>query len=237
MGLTPYHTLMETNILKIIYRVCPHISTYGDPPIYKNDKFGMVKATLSSLRSAVSDIKTDWTFICDSCPGEWLKYFRDIFPHSDILIENTGNIGTYLKQVELASEVDGPVLLQEDDYIYRKMIGKSLLDAIHTFDFVSPYDHLDHYMREDLKTKRYELRLVGDQHWRTVESNTLTFASTGKVIRKNYETLTGYGIVDEDMWKALGRKDIKLWTPIPSMATHLASRFISPSVDWNLSSL
>ncbi|MCE8424422.1 MAG: hypothetical protein J5U17_01415 [Candidatus Methanoperedens sp.] len=105
----------------------------------------------------------------------------------------------------------------------------------------------------------YKSKLIFEKrHWRNVSSTCCTFLTTKSLLNKTsqyfklYPKLSDYG-----MWLTLTRlrmmhfdrlmtlkmytfsskyllfgKSFKLWSPIPSIATHMANSYFSPGVDW-----
>ena len=101
--------------------------------------------------------------------------------------------------------------------------------------------------------------VLKSRHWRTVSSTTMTFLTKKSVLRKAVNYLRLYSSIgDYRMWLVLtkirrtnlnlrqtlhlyalagGRlligKPFKLWSPMPSLATHMVELYTAPCVDWN----
>lgn len=133
----------------------------------------------------------------------------------------------------------------ENDYIFNLIDWAAvILDLFNNYIndnyYVSLYDHLDKYtftqdtnnhwgMYKDLKSK---IILSSFCHWREVPNITSSWIMTKKIFDRDWEQLS-MGISDNtgcDIW---GRKyGTKFLTPLPSLATHSESYFISPFVNW-----
>lgn len=217
--------------MKVIYRIAPNKPLKS--PFSKDDKFTLVKTCLKSFVKAFEDIKPDITFILDNCP-EYEDFIKRNVPFNKKFINtDLGNFGTYSKQIEIASETDDFVLFQEDDYLYLPKIGTKFMKALEKFDFITPQDEYLYYFGEPRHIGKYEITVVGDHHWREVNSTTLTFAGHGKLFKENKDTLLAFGTGDYPMWQAIRERGYKLWCPIPTFATHLVEGILSPAVDWN----
>lgn len=162
-----------------------------------------------------------------------------------------GGMGNLSKVSEYISSKnhndDDIVLLLEDDYLFRNGGFKKWVQACHEIDgFVSPFDHPDRYYRKDDQFwKKAEIILACNMHFRTSESTTsvvggksLYFRKTA-VLRKIPRFHVWFFWPERVFGKELPSIDrvfyrrayfwlrIRLYSPIPGLATHL-SRFIPP---------
>lgn len=217
--------------MKIYLRVCPFVN--GKSPLHKDDKLAMFGKTLSSVVRGFRDIKPEIIFVLDSCPVEYERLVKDIpFKSSIVRGEKMGNLGSFRKQLELASKADDCVLLLEDDYIFLPDVGKKLLAAMESFDFVTPYDHPDLYWNEPRHIGEYEIKVVGGHHWREVRSTTLTFGCHSSKLKEHMDTIIEHEIWDYPMWQEIRANGSRLWGPIPSLATHLVEDLLAPVINW-----
>lgn len=95
-------------------------------------------------------------------------------------------------------------------------------------------------------------------HWRTVSSTTCTFLTTKKVLRKTAKYLNLYPLLgDYGMWLSITKKRrvhfhvsktilmyalalrqmvigkaYRLWSPMPSIATHMVDSHLAPGTEW-----
>lgn len=217
--------------MRVIYRMCGIPST-NPSPIYQDDKFKLNKLCLDSFTHAFSDIDLDVTFLLDHCGEQYRSLFENLPFEFNVEESTLGINGTMLRAYALAAQADDYVLLQECDYLYRGVVGKTYLEALSELDIVSPYDHLNFYLDQSIHSPVCEIALVGNHHYRTTERNTMTWATSADVIRENYDTLVKYGYLDDDVWRELAYAGHTLWVPIPSFATHMVKDYLAPSINW-----
>jgi hypothetical protein len=157
----------------------------------------------------------------------------------------------------------------EDDYLHRRGAHGILLEAFEDLnaDYVTLYDHPDKY--QSFKDTRYEwghgmvdieedgirkpgvIYNVGKQdtiyvskstHWRTVDSTTMTWATTAKNVKEDFEDLwqlhEGKSLpMGGITFKMLAEKGKKLYSPITAYSTHAEEKWMSYFVDWKKESL
>jgi hypothetical protein len=141
-----------------------------------------------------------------------------------------GNFATYLKLLTIGKDLNEPMMLVEDDYYFLPQAGSRIAKALLECQFITPYDHPMYYIEEKHKYPR-EIKVIGDQHWGTIIDTTLTFGvQSGQLIKDNWDIFTGHSVWDEHIWKEL--RQYKLWSPIPSLATHMETEFLSPVIKW-----
>jgi len=217
----------------IVYRLCPEGNPLKKRPIWP--KMDLVTTCFKSVMEAFKGTQTTFHFILDkatpelialvkSCPFQYvIEPFRE--PSWEI-----GNEVTYFRQLDIASETTDKVLLLEDDYYFLQDTGKTLINALDELDFVTPYDHPGYYT-EHKHDYLKEVRLVGDYHFMKIIDTTLTFgARSGKLIKDNLAEFKSNSVWDEKIWKKLA--NYGLWCPIPSLATHMETDYLAPSIKW-----
>lgn len=214
--------------MRVLYKIAPNVNKKS--PIFTEDKFSLVKFCLTSFLEAFrgEDIKIH--FILDNCPPEYEELVK---PYAYSIIRTSiGNPGIFRKQVEIASSIDDYVLFQEDDYYWLPNTGYKLIEAVKTLEFVTPQDEYLYYFNEPRHLGKFEIRVIGDHHWREVNSTTLTFATHGRLIKENEDIIYKHEIWDYPMWQEIRGAGYRLWGPIPTLATHLVKDQLSPCVDW-----
>lgn len=213
--------------MKIFIRACATLS--NKPPAVNWNKYTMLKNCYDSLRKAAG-IDPEIYLISDRLPEQWInQIFDDV--KQVIEVPQSGNEQSFRCQVDTAAKFDGPILLLEDDYYWRPDTIKHLENAVKVLPFVSPYDHPGHYLEERFD-KTYETTLIEGMVYRKAPSNTLTFATTGEILRRHIETIHAHGISDHNMFQALNATGDHLWNPTHSFATHLVGGLLAPNVDW-----
>jgi DNA-directed RNA polymerase subunit N (RpoN/RPB10) len=228
--------------MTVYYRMSPKNSVHeARRPRFAFDKIGLARYCLRSFVEAFKEVKPKMTFILDNCGKEWDEMLELCPFDYDVLHidreDHTPPKGydhtAYYKQLDLAKDVHDYVLFQEDDYVYLPGSGKKLLEALKVLEFVSPYDHLEFYTRNlEFHKPPFDIRLVGDHHWRTIDFCTMTWGCHSDRLLDYWDALHLHGCWDKDTWSEMGKRGAKLWTPIPSLATHMHKDFLSPGIDW-----
>ncbi len=217
----------------VLYRISPYKN--GKSPVFTNNKHSLVNFCLTSFFRSFKHIKPKTIFILDSCPKKYLQLIRTKCPfdYETLTFQNLGNIGTFYTQLAIAQQLPAKtkVYFAEDDYYYLPEAGEQIVQALNVFDFVTLYDHREHYNTPWVDNK-YHITINKNHHWRTCVSACLTFGTTVGMIQKNYNTFIKYGTFDHPMWLELIEKGHSLYSPIPSLATHLVRNMLAPTVEW-----
>lgn len=216
----------------VYYRMCGIPST-NPSPILQEDKFELNKLCLESFLKAFKDVDIEVVYILDHC-DERYKVFLNLADSrkKEVIETNIGINDTCLLQYQLAREQDDDILFQECDYIYRPDTGKDLVAGVEELGLVSPYDHPNFYRDRELHSPTTNLTLVNNTHWRSSERNTMTFAVRNDIFKQNYDIFRKHGYLDGQVWYDLLDNGQSLFTPIPSLATHMVADYMAPSVDW-----
>lgn len=210
--------------ITVVYRLCDIPST-NPPPIYKNDKRRLNELCLRKFIEAFDGVDYQIHYLCDHTDNydELLKITPVPYKTE---YSNEGINYTYMRSLELGLEYETDMLFQECDYYYLRGTGQSVVNAIHKFGFMSPYDHPDKYPGDA------KMRLFDGRHWRSAISTTMTYGVRKDKLKEHYETLTRHGYLDHQMWVELGARGETLWTPIPTIATHMVEDYLAPNIDW-----
>jgi len=215
------------------------IPSTNPSPYFQKDKFKLNELCLRSFCSGYESVPNLMNlsvyFILDHCDKEYEKMIDGICQF-DKTIQHT-NLGinnTCLLQYDLAMQSNSDVFLfQECDYIYQPQSGLKLLEGVKKLSLVSPYDHRNFYIDKTIHSDECKIKLINDQHWRSVERNTMTFAMTNKALRDNFGILKKHGYIDNQVWHDMRANGYTLYVPIPSIATHMVKDFMAPGVDWD----
>lgn len=219
--------------MKVYYRLTDIKATNPSPYLQEN-KFRLNELCLESFVGAFKEVEPEMVFICDYCDSRYRDLINGVVPFKhEIIFTELGINGTCLKQYELAKQDKGIIFFNECDYLWLPSSGQIIVEAIKKLGIVSPYDNRNFYIDRTLHSKTCTLELIEDYHFRSVERNTMTFGLTAEIFKKNYETFYKYGYLDSDVWYDLAGEGQKLWTPIPSVATHCVTDFMAPGVNWN----
>ena len=187
--------------------------------------------------NAFKDVNPEVVFIADYCGEREEEMIKQLIPFKYSFIPTALGINdTCLLQYEMAFKQTEhqEILFLECDYIWNDIpyIGEKFVEGIRQLGLVSPYDHLNFYIDQKLHSSVCEIKLVGSQHWRSTERNTMTFGVRSGVFKENYEIFKKYGYLDADVWYELLDQSWPLYVPIPSMATHMVKDWLAPSVQW-----
>lgn len=220
--------------INVFYRICPYQSSRSVFP--DGDKLTQTKICLASFWEAFRNVTRKITFILDSCPPEYKKEIDKIIDCKKTYYEgeNMGNLGSYMKQIELALKLNDKekVYFAEDDYLYVPKAGEKLQSALDVCDFVTLYDHPDYYHAPHLTDDHINIYYFGQQ-WISRMSTCLTFGTRAGYIKKKRKVLEKYGVSDFAMWCEL-TEEYDLFSPVPSLATHAVVGLLAPNIDWQI---
>lgn len=210
--------------MNIIYRISP-FKQNNPSPIYSDDKWKLVEFSHNSFLKAKKDEPV--TYMLDRCE-QWNDYFSKYGKVINYQGEDT--LYSVLEMFKYAKDLNGKILMVEDDYLWREDSIKHLWRGLDAFALVSPYDHPAHYTEKKFYDFKFKLQLVDNLVWRNSPSNTHTFGTTGEYIREHWSSF-GREMFDAPFFESLPHQ---VWNPIPSLATHLVSSWLAPIIDWGL---
>jgi len=217
--------------LSVIYRLTDITSTNASP-IYWDNKFRLNEICLRSFVEAFKDVNPHVYMIIDRSPDFYSSFVKQIVPFSmDIEFTNSGVRENAVHQYDYLKDDDVYYFL-ECDYLHLPGSGQKMMNAVKYCDFLSPYDHPDKY-KEGMIPPNIEYQTILNQKWRTTDSTTSTFMARGEMVKKELDLFRSYGWDDHKRWLDLGSKGYKLWTPLPSLATHMVEAYMAPNIDWN----
>lgn len=218
--------------MRVIYRITEIPSTNPSP--WGKDKLELNKVCLRSFVRAFHEVNPEMYFLADYCSGETDKMISKIVPFPyEIEHTEVGINATMVKSYEIAEKLNDYVLFQECDYLYRPLIGAGYLNALKVLKLISPYDHLNFYLDNNIHSSQCHIELVGGQHFRTTERNTMTWATHSSVVRDNSAMLKRHGYLDDKVWEDFMVAGCVLWVPILSWSTHCVKDYLAPGVRWN----
>jgi len=164
---------------------------------------------------------------------------------NNLVIENNmkSTMASIKKSFEVASTGDGDLIyFVEDDYLHKK---DSILEMLFTYEkisticqneiFLCPVDYPYLYM----PTKKSEIFLGHNTHWRTVDESLLTFMTSKKMLNKYMKELNDMALTEHTPFETplhdIYKNELCL-SPLPSLALHCTnvnSVFgLSPNMDW-----
>jgi len=225
----------------VYYRLSSKGSKHeNERPIYANDKKALVEFCLKSFVKAFSTIKPEIVFLFDEVPDDWIEMMERTVPFKmdAVRLDDASQASSYFTQLNKARKVKNHeiVYFQEDDYFYipNHRVGEKIITAISKLGFVSPYDHLEFYKMPDYHPSGpYEIMLINNHHFRTERFNTMTWGTTTKLLNEYFDTLMIHGYLDKPTWAEMRKAGAKIWSPIPSLSTHMHNHWLAPGIEWS----
>ena len=124
--------------------------------------------------------------------------------------------------------------IAEDDHMYVPHAFKFLQGAINTIGSNAVFSCFEHGRRyevtDDITKGDEQIIISKDCHWRTSESTTASFCIDKNILEK-YETFIT-SLADREIFRELYRNGVRLWTPIPSLSTHMINSDMAHFVNW-----
>lgn len=146
----------------------------------------------------------------------------------------------------IKTEDDDIYYFLENDYLHVHYWVDHLKGIFENADkmmhYVSLYDHNDKYVMHnysDLLSRIVTVKNkhlngnVSDQHWRSTPSTCGSFAVNKQLFEADYDIQTTF---DGDHGKFLylnKERERGVWSPIPSLSTHMVDYLLAPVIDWN----
>ena len=199
--------------MAVCWRTYPGVSK--TPAFFADNKYKLAQLSFQSFLKCVEGLRVKWFIILDGCPREFEDIFAKHVSPGDLEIIHTDKIGnqaTFNKQIEILLEQTAAELVYfaEDDYLYRPCVFGKMIDFMNDrrqqVDFITPYDHLDHY-EHPIHAKKHDETMIGDVKWKTIVSTCLTFLTTKRVLKETRGVFDTYcrGNTDVALWVALTR--------------------------------
>lgn len=187
------------------------------------------------------------TLYADNVKDSTYEYLNSLGV-SVVRTKNANNAVSALHVLNEALQFDDveTVYFVEDDYLHRPNSRQVLLEGLDISRYVSLYDHPDKYIPaahggnpliESDGGEITKVYLTKTSHWKLTNSTTMTFATTVKSLREDFNIwkkhCTGHIPHDFDAFIELREIGKSLITPIPSYATHCEQKWAAPLIDWN----
>ena len=246
--------------IDIILRTHSFIDIHPNPtPRYCGaDKTTLIEKCVKSLVQSANNYDGTITFIWfdDHSSQDMIDRVHKVFseskhPYEFHALEERGWNSSGHAQFDRgrASEAD-LVYFIEDDYLHYPTAIDEMVHAYKTFKrnlgveiALHPYDDPDNYL--PLFIDECRIVLGKNRHWRTNKYSTFTFMCNPEIVRKFWsrfytvatEYMTEWGekneIQEGTTINHLWRWEVKLFTPIPSLALHMGyERQLDPFIDW-----
>ena len=202
-----------------------------------------VKSLVNSCNQSTHEIRYWW--YDDHSSQQTVDELKQIFdgakhPYTYVPLEEDGWNASGLAQFERGRDSDADlVYFVEDDYLHYPTAIDEMVDAYHTFKknlgkeiSIHPFDDPDNYLPIWIEPCR--IVYGKHRHWRTNLHTTFTFLCNPELVRSKwhifYTLASEYGtlwgemnhINESTMINKLWREEVTLFTPIPSVALHMA---------------
>jgi len=226
--------------MKVIYR----ISECGNPKI----KPDFVTPRNIFVHFTKVFKESDIYVIADNITDETHAFLQNYISADKITRTSLGNSASFLYSVQFAIESfadDERVYFAEDDYIYRADAPQIITEGLDIADYSSGYDHPDKYINHSEGGPNPYISEGGEmtcvlisksRHWKITNSCCMTFATRVKTLKEDLPIYAKYcqGRIPNDfhMFLALGQKQRKLVSCIPSVSTHGEIHWLAPFLDW-----
>jgi hypothetical protein len=224
--------------MKIIYRISDG-GNIKQKPYYVQNKSTMFLHFINIFKNY------DIYVFADNVKDDTYNFLINNYDASKIFRTSLGNEGTFIHTVNFAIENfsdNEKIYFAEDDYIYTNVAPKIIEEGLNIADYSSGYDHPDKYMNHneggpnpfiENGGELTRVLITDNSHWKLTNSCCMTFATTIKIIKEDYETLKKFGVNDFGLFCDLIQcKKRKLVSCIPAVSTHGESQWLSKFIDW-----
>ena len=228
--------------MRIIYRISD--TGYNKvKPDYINNENCLANATKEFDDSI-------WSVIADNVSEDTNNMIQKYVTRNCILYTEKGNgAATFNLALDEALTYDDDEIIYfiENDYLHKPGSQKIIQEAFELgASFVSLYDHPDKYMAPSKGGNPYceggaedtRVYLTDSCHWKITNSTTMTFAAKVSTLKRTEETLRKWTSEshpnDFQMFLDLRAQKELLITPIPGLATHGETAWLSPFCKWHL---
>lgn len=165
---------------------------------------------------------------------------------SKIFRLSLGNGASFMYTVDFAIEhfdENENLYFAEDDYIYKPNAPKIIEEGLTIADYSSGYDHPDKYINhkdggpnpfiyDGGETTR--VVITNSIHWKYTNSCCMTFATSLKTIKDDYDVFRSNIHSDFFIFRTLvAKKEKRIASCIPSVSTHGETEWLSKFVDWD----
>jgi len=228
--------------MRIIYRISDAGYNKVKPDYINNEK---------CLANATKEFDNSiWSVIADNVSSDTNDIIQKYVTRDCILYTEKGNgAATFNLALDeaLTYDDDEIVYFIENDYLHKPGSQKIIQEAFELgASFVSLYDHPDKYMAPSKGGNPYceggaedtRVYLTDSCHWKITNSTTMTFAAKVSTLKRTEETLRKWTSEshpnDFQMFLDLRAQKELLITPIPGLATHGETAWLSPFCKWHL---
>lgn len=223
---------MQTKI-NIIYRGC-NLEKPEQPLRYLRpngfDKRKCFYTLHKTIQNYVENV--DKIFIIIDGEKGYLSDYIESLGYEVMWIDFKSNEKSLKYCYDLATTIEDSnnIYFIEDDYWHNENALEIINEGIEMFGLVTGYDHMDRYTRtDDIFYEKESIKLTKNCHWRTAESTTCTWAVSRKIF-DFVESIAKHELLEDRNFfrRIFLEKNIRLYTPIPAVSTHMAEGYMSP---------
>jgi len=223
------------NNVVVFIRLCS-ISSTNPAPILQESKFELNKLCMKSFAKAFKDIKPYVIVLGDYCDYLESEMLEETIPFEyEYIPTKIGINATCLKQYEMASKREEEVIIfLECDYLFNPAVDvQKWINGIRELGLVNVYNHPNYYKDKTQHSDICEIHQIDGYHFRSVETCTMTFGVRRDVFIEHLDLFNKYGYLDHFLWLDIADRGQKLFTPIPTFATHMLRDWLSNEVEWD----
>ena len=187
----------------------------------------------------------------DNVSDDTYNFLINTYDNSKIFRISLGNSKSFIHCLDIAianfQDDDEKIYFAEDDYVYKKIAPQIIEEGLGLADYSSGYDHSDKYDNYNegganpFIEKGGELTRVivsKNIHWKFTNSCCMTFASTIKILKEDYETFKKFCTCKDPgdfqiFCDLINNKKRTVVSCIPGVSTHGETQFLSKFIDWN----
>ena len=195
----------------------------------------------------------DIFIIADNISDDTYSFLREHIKQEQIIRTNLSNTGAFLFAVNFAIKNymdNDKIYLAEDDYIYTEDAPKIIEEGLNISHYSSGYDHPDKYINYNNGGPNKFIQnggeltrvvLTENKHWKFTNSCCMTFATTVKIMKEDYNIYVKYCRHGKDkdppddfgmFCELIKRNNRKLVSCIPAVSTHGETQWLSKFIDW-----
>ena len=229
--------------MKILYRIS-NCGKQTQRPHYVYDRNIMFLHFLDIFKDH------DIYVFADNVSDETYTFLMNNYDNSKIFRISLGNGKSFMHIVDYAINnfnIDDKIYFAEDDYIYKKNAPSIIEEGLTIADYSSGYDHPDKYINYneggpnpfiEHGGELTRVLITNNSHWKLTNSCCMTFASTIKTIKEDYNIFQDgcchsapgdFGI----FCNLIKSKNKKLVSCIPSVSTHGENAWLAKFVNWD----
>lgn len=174
----------------------------------------------------------------DNVNDDTHEFLKKSIPEERIFRTNLSNAGSFMFSLDFAIKFfndDDKIYFAEDDYIYTREAPTVIEEGLNLGHYSSGYDHPDKYIKGGIESTH--VLITKSKHWKFTKSCCMTFASTLKTLKTDYNIFSKHCCTthpyDFQLFTELRVvKNRKIVSCIPAVSTHGETEWLSKFIDW-----